>query len=86
MVSEYEARRGNDMSEFVAEFFTATTAEDEANYFYGDDQEHMPSRSEVGAFAPGAYRVIDGMLCRIVSGLPVEDIRDQLCAANKNVQ
>ena len=86
MVPEYQTGRGNDMSELVTEFFTATTAEDQENYFYGESQERTPSLSEIIDLAPGAYRVIDGTLCRVVSGLPTESVRDHLCAASKNAE
>ncbi|MBM4036054.1 MAG: hypothetical protein FJ291_30340 [Planctomycetes bacterium] len=72
------------MNEFVTEFFTATTAEDQDNYFYGVERSEVPARTTEGArLAPGTYRVVDGMLCRILSGLPKEDIYEQLRSAAK---
>jgi hypothetical protein len=72
------------MSEYVTEFFTATTADDERNYFHGDVQPDVgESPFEKAPLPPGTYRVIDGRLCRILAGLPTEDVHDRLRAAAK---
>jgi hypothetical protein len=71
------------MSEFVADFFTATTAEDQKNYFYGEEQEETPSLAAANPLLPGTYRVIDGMLCKILSGLSADDVLERLRASNK---
>jgi len=75
------------MNEYVTEFFTATTAEDEENYFYGaekPDVRDVPFQE--ARLGPGTYRVIDGVLCRILAGLPTEDVHDRLREAAKQTQ
>jgi hypothetical protein len=72
------------MTEFVTEFFTATTAEDQRNYFYGNEQSDVRDFPAEGVLlAPGTYRVVDGILCRILSGLPKDDIHELLRSAAK---
>ena len=70
------------MSEFVSGFFVGTTADDQRNYFSGEVQLRTPPFVGRGApVAPGVYRVIDGKLCRIVSGL--EEVRARLQSATQ---
>jgi len=55
------------MNNFTFQSITKTTAEDQRNYFTGDEQnnnyENLGSHIEL---KPGRYRVIDGALCHIV--------------------
>lgn len=70
------------MSEFVSGVFVGTTADDQRNYFSGEVQLLMPPFIGKGApIAPGVYRVIDGKLCRIVSGL--EEVRARLLSSTQ---
>ena len=60
-------RQVNDM-EFVSDRFYLSTAEEEANLFWGDFS--MITNNIVhNVLLDGVYRVIDGELCRIVSGV-----------------
>ena len=59
------------MSEFTIEQLSVSTAEDEMNYFTG--QPELAVQPNVDAILPpGTYRVIEGQLYRIVSGIPAE--------------
>jgi hypothetical protein len=70
------------MSEFVTGVFVGTTADDQRSYFTGEVQLRTPPFVGKGApVAPGVYRVIDGKLCRIVSGL--ENVRARLLSATR---
>ena len=67
------------MSEFVSGFFAATTADDERDYFTGAVQRRTAASLGQGVgMAPGTYRVIDGALCRVLSGLPEAEVRQHL--------
>lgn len=72
------------MNEITVSLFSVTTAEDQQNYFSGDIQ--MRTRAFEGAspqLAPGVYRVIDGELCYIITGLSPEEVRQRLNLANQ---
>jgi len=67
------------MNEITTEFFSATTAYDEANYFWGE--YYVPLRAYEGPspqLTGGTYRIIDGKLCQIQSGLTPDEIRHRL--------
>jgi hypothetical protein len=67
------------MTELTYQHFSLTTVDDQNNYFSGDVKS-SPKIFE-GSFvelAPGQYRVIDGELCRIASGLTPEEVRQTL--------
>ena len=54
------------MTEFQ---ISLSTAEEELNYFTGE--EWLPSPVEVESlFPPGLYRVVNGQLYRILEGVP----------------
>ena len=56
------------MSEFTSEQFSVSTAEDEKNYFTGEQQG--PERPNPNAILPpGTYRVIAGGLYRVLGGV-----------------
>jgi hypothetical protein len=72
------------MREFVECFFTATTADDQMNCFSGElGKEVSPFYGTSQQLPPGTYRVIDGSLYRIVSGLPNEDLRSIIKSVTK---
>ena len=55
------------MNDFVTEQISLSTADEEKNYFTGDQEcVHIPDISAI--FPPGSYRVIAGSLYRVVSG------------------
>ncbi len=57
------------MSEFISEQISVSTAEDEHNYFTG--QPDFLVRPNPNAIRPpGTYRVIEGSLYRVISGVP----------------
>ncbi len=67
------------MKNFTTKNFTATTAEDQENYFFAEFHPLKEVLSaESGFLPPGNYRVVDGNLCRIVSGLSQEEVRSRL--------
>lgn len=67
------------MTEFTEVFFTTTTAEDEQNYFSGNICSAGASLGGTGnPIEPGLYRIVDGSLLPIISGLPAEEIRKRL--------
>lgn len=60
------------MTQEVKEQFCLSTAEDELNYFTGDEPSRVPgefsmrvSLGHPGAMAQGVYRVIDGDVVRV---------------------
>lgn len=72
------------MSEFSYEFFAETTAEDQTNYFFGDEQLRATILIDISTpLLPGTYRVVEGNLCRIVSGLSKKEVRARLSIAKK---
>lgn len=58
------------MTQFVAEQLSLSTAEEEANYFTGNEQEAQILPDPNAVLPPGTYRVIEGHLYRIVRGVP----------------
>ena len=67
------------MRDFVVEFYTHTTADDQRDYFFGDDQQQPALLVRDSSSLPqGTYRVVDGALHRVISGLAVEDVRKRL--------
>lgn len=69
------------MNRFVSEFFVATTGEDQANYF-SQEVYFVPGTGteEKSPLPRGTYRVIDGNLCQLLSGLDLDDVRARLRA------
>ena len=69
------------MTDYVTEFFASTTAEDQRAFFSGEVQEQAPILVSRGAPpAKGTYRVIDGNLCKIITGLSIQEVRSKLQA------
>ena len=67
------------MNNFTQEFFTTTTAEDQNNYFSGIAQSTHGRYLDNGNKLPsGNYKIVDGELFRIVSGLPLEQVRKRI--------
>lgn len=59
------------MSNYTQLWFCNTTAEDEANYFFGESS--AVARGQLGVYPglkPGTYRVIDGEVYPITNDLP----------------
>lgn len=50
--------------------FSLSTAEDERNYFSALTPPPLPEPAPEDVLAPGTYRVIDGRLFRITTGVP----------------
>ena len=58
-----------ETSNFIQMQISLSTAEDARNYFWGDLPPTRPPETGY-VLPPGTYRVIDGMLFRLVPGLP----------------
>ena len=58
------------MTKFVAKQLSQSTAEDARNYFSGASQP--VEQPEPAVLQPGTYRVVNGILCQIVPGVPPE--------------
>jgi len=72
------------MNEYRTGFFVTTTGEDQQNYFFGEIQTGVYSfLDEERSLPPGNYRVIDGQLCLVISGLSTEDVRNRLRLASQ---
>jgi hypothetical protein len=56
------------VTKFVSDQFWLSTAEHASNYFTGLRSD--PARPVQTVLQPGTYRVIDGVLCRIIPGVP----------------
>lgn len=63
------------MIDFVSCQFAHTTADDQRDYFVGPAQDPN-ARSVAGnpSIPTGAYRVVDGVLIRIVHDVPRENV------------
>jgi hypothetical protein len=58
------------MSEFTFEQLSVSTAEDENNYFTGQQEVALqPNPNSI--LPPGTYRVIEGSLYRVMRGAPL---------------
>ena len=67
------------MNEYRTGFFVTTTGEDQQNYFFGEIQIGVHAwGGEERNLLPGNYRVIDGQLCLVISGLSTEEVRNRL--------
>jgi len=65
--------------EFHTALFTVTTAQDETNYFTGRSfTAPTPFIGEYAELKSGTYRVVDGDLLPILSGLPLAEVRKHL--------
>ncbi|HDO25521.1 MAG TPA: hypothetical protein ENG95_02600 [Nitrospirae bacterium] len=74
------------MNEFTVYSFSETSAEDQENYFSGD--LHMRTQAFQGAtpkLPTGVYRVIEGELKYIISGLSPEEVRHRLDLFNRDL-
>jgi hypothetical protein len=72
------------MNEYRTGFFVTTTGEDQQNYFFGAIQPGVHAwGGKERSFLPGNYRVIDGQLCLVISGLSTEDVRNRLLLASQ---
>ena len=72
------------MTGYSFDLFTATTADEEENYFSGSS--YRITEPYIGGcveIKSGPYRVVDERLVPIASGLPVEDIRKILEETSK---
>ena len=56
------------MTMLFAQQLTQSTADDARDYFTGTVRTQ--GRSFESALPPGNYRVVDGLLCRVVDGVP----------------
>lgn len=60
-------------------FFTATTADDQTNYYSNNMGANIaPPEDESSALPAGNYRMIDGNLCQILVSVDFEDFRKKL--------
>ena len=55
--------------ELISYQFFLSTADDESNYFTGEFSQTPKEPQKGQTLSPGKYRVIDGILCRIISGI-----------------
>ncbi len=67
------------MNKYETGVYFTTTGEDEQNIFFGETQSHIHTGGAEGiSIQPGNYCIMDGQLCRIISGLSPEDVRNRL--------
>jgi hypothetical protein len=67
------------MNEYVYNYFSFTTAEDQSNYFTGEVKcVSNGELSEDSPLHPGEYRIIDGNLVKIKNGLTKDEVRSIL--------
>lgn len=64
--------------ELTNEILIFTTAEDQMNYFYGESHQFDYWFNQAGEMQPGEYRIIDGKLCKIISGLAESEVKTKL--------
>lgn len=63
----------------VTEFFVVTTDYDQANYFSGESGIGAnPPQPSGPMLPPGDYRVMDGELLPVLSGLTLDEVRARL--------
>ncbi len=71
------------MNDMVTEFFVVTTDEDQANYFSGEsDAGGRPPQCTCPPLPAGDYRVMEGRLVPVLSGLPPAEVRARLSGAS----
>lgn len=69
------------MNKFTEITFTLTTAQDEQNYFSGTAHSvPKPFTGDKIKLKAGQYRIVDGSILPIISGMPVNELRKQLSA------
>lgn len=56
--------------DYLSEQLFFTTADDERNYFTGEQQAPPPKFNPNTILPPGNYRVVDGCLYRVVDWVP----------------
>lgn len=75
------------MRDFIVEFFASTTGDDQMNYFSGETQERVKAfEGSARELAAGIYRVIDGELHHVISGLIPEEVRQRLDANSEHTR
>lgn len=75
-ITEKEFKRSNTMTDLTIIFFTQPSGESEKNYFFGIVQPRSgPFLGDFDRMKPGDYRVIDGLLYPIISGISPDEVR-----------
>ena len=73
------------MSDQINMCFSYNTAEDQESYFFGEAQTiNTPSSDTTFSSARGTYRVIDGKLNLIFSGLGKQEVSKRIIEASKS--
>ena len=74
-----------DLEEYNEMVFFNTTGEDERDCFFGaasdDSSQFLITKRTL---PDGNYRVMDGKLWRVISGLPTDEVRKILLAKDEN--
>lgn len=79
MGAQQRTSGGNSVSKFTEITFTSTTAEDEQNYFSGTVNSVLePFAGDRIRLKEGQYRIVDGSILPIISGIPVNELRKRL--------
>ena len=55
--------------------FTYTTVDEQRNLFTGETQDSYEFSSDEITLAPGMYRVVDGKICKVLTGASPEEIK-----------
>ncbi len=73
------------MSDQINICFSYNTAEDQENYFFGEIQTiHTPISDIMFSSPQGTYRVVDGKLNLIISGLGKQEVSKRIIEASKS--
>lgn len=73
------------MSEQINMCFSYDTAEEQENYFFGETQTINSYSSDMTfGLAQGTYRVIDGKLNLVLSGLGKQEVSKRIIEASKS--
>ncbi len=72
------------MNSFSIQHFTVNTAEEKEYYFTGEQQYNYDFNKEVNLFPSGNYRIIDGELSQIISGINLSDLQKKIAEQNQN--
>jgi len=68
---------------FIENQFTVNTADEKENYFTGEQQYNYKLNNEIESLPSGKYRIIDGELSKIISGVVLAELQNSIISQNQ---